>query len=109
MLLAAGVLVSDATMLRDIQPNDEGLMLQAAARIAHGQVPYDDFWWYYPPGQPYLLAVLWKAFGPSLLTWRIARVLSDAAVALLAFGLARRRAPVWLSLVAWLGAACAMA
>ena len=27
----------------------------AASRIADGQVPYWDFWWYYPPGQPYLL------------------------------------------------------
>ena len=42
-------------MLNGIQPNDEGLMLQAAARIAHGEVPYRDFWWFYPPGQPYLL------------------------------------------------------
>src|SRR5690349_553978 len=96
-------------MLNGIQPNDEGLMLQAASRIAHGQVPYSDFWWYYPPGQPYLLAVLWKVFGPSMLTWRIVRVVSDAAVAVLVFALARRRAPLWLSLVAWLGAACAMA
>ena len=30
-------------------------MLQAAARIADGQVPYRDFWWFYPPGQPLLL------------------------------------------------------
>ena len=109
LLFAAAAALSAVTMLKGFQPNDEGLMLQAAARIAHGQVPYSDFWWYYPPGQPYLLALLWKAFGPSMLTWRIVRVLSDATVAVLAFALARRRAPVWLSLVAWLGAACAMA
>jgi hypothetical protein len=109
LLFVAAAGLSAATMLKGFQPNDEGLMLQAAARIAHGQVPYSDFWWYYPPGQPYLLAVLWKAFGPSLLTWRIVRVLSDAAVAVLAFALARRRAPLWLSLVVWLATACAMA
>src|SRR3954471_9488638 len=109
LLSAAGAALSAATMLKGFQLNDEGLMLQAAARISHGEVPYKDFWWYYPPGQPYLLAVLWKAFGSSLLTWRIVRVVSDAAVAVLAFALARRRAPLWLSLVAWFGAACAMA
>ncbi|MFL5885989.1 MAG: glycosyltransferase 87 family protein [Thermoleophilaceae bacterium] len=109
LLFAGAAALSAATMVKGFQPNDEGLMLQAAARIAHGQVPYSDFWWYYPPGQPYLLALLWKVFGPSMLTWRIVRVLSDAAVAVLVFALARRRAPVWLSLVAWLGAACAMA
>src|SRR5690349_24179746 len=96
-------------MLNGIQPNDEGLMLQAASRIAHGQVPYKDFWWFYPPGQPYLLAALWKLFGPSLLTWRIVRVLSDAGVATLAYFLARRAAPPRLALAAWLAAACAMA
>ena len=66
-------------------------MLQAAARIAHGQVPYRDFWWFYPPGQPYLLGGLWALFGPSLLTWRIVRVLADATVAVLAYFLALPR------------------
>jgi hypothetical protein len=101
--------VSAITMLKGIQPNDEGLMLQAAARIAHGQVPYRDFWWFYPPGQPCLLGALWSLFGPSLLTWRIVRVLTDATVALLAYVLARRRASPPLALLAWLGAAGAMA
>ena len=61
-----------------IQPNDEGLMLQAAARIADGQVPYRDFWWFYPPGQPLLLGGLWALLGPSLLTWKIVRALARA-------------------------------
>ena len=39
-----------------IGPHDEGLMLQAARRIADGQWPYRDFWWNYGPGQPLLLA-----------------------------------------------------
>ena len=81
LLLAGAALISAVTILQGIQPNDEGLMLQAAGRIADGQVPYRDFWWFYPPGQPYVLAFLWKLFGPSLLTWRILRVLCDAAVA----------------------------
>src|SRR4051794_27326672 len=85
-------------------------MLQAAARIADGQVPYHDFWWFYPPGQPYLLAFLWKLFGPSLLAWRIVRVLCDAAVATLAWALARRGGASQHTAVAvWLAAALAMA
>jgi hypothetical protein len=108
-LFAGAALLSAITMLNGIQPNDEGLMLQAASRIAHGQVPYKDFWWFYPPGQPYLLAALWKVLGPSLLTWRIVRVLTDATVATLAYFLARRAAPPRLALAAWLAAACAMA
>ncbi|HEX8075924.1 MAG TPA: hypothetical protein VF545_13200 [Thermoleophilaceae bacterium] len=109
LLFAGAALLSGANMLDGVQPNDEGLMLQAADRIAGGQVPYRDFWWYYPPGQPYLLAGLWKLFGPSLLTWRIVRMAADAAVAVLAYRLARSRGPVGLALTAWLVAACAMA
>lgn len=109
VLFAAAALLSAVTMLQGIQVNDEGLMLQAAARIAEGQVPYHDFWWYYPPGQPYLLGGLWGAFGPSLLAWRIVRVLADATVAVLAYGLARRAAPPPLALAAWLASALAMA
>ncbi|MEA2307796.1 MAG: hypothetical protein QOI65_82 [Thermoleophilaceae bacterium] len=109
LLFAVAALLSGVTVLNGIQPNDEGLMLQAARRIAAGQVPYSDFWWYYPPGQPYLLGGVWKLFGPSLLEWRVVRVLSDATVAVLAYELARRRAGVPLALAAWLAAACAMA
>jgi hypothetical protein len=110
LLFTAAALISGITILSGIQPNDEGLMLAAAARIADGQVPYRDFWWFYPPGQPYLLAGLWEAFGPSLLAWRVVRVLCDAAVAVLAYVLALRAgASARLALVTWLAAALAMA
>ena len=107
-LLGAGI--SAVAVTRGLQPNDEGLMLAAADRIARGQVPYGDFWWFYPPGQPYLLGGLQELFGPSLLTWRIVRVLTDATVAALAFVLARRGGATTVpALVAWLAAALAMA
>ena len=110
LLFIGAALISGITMLDGIQPNDEGLMLQAAARIADGQVPYSDFWWFYPPGQPYLLAGLWELLGPSLLWWRVIRVLCDAGVALLVWSLARRGgASPRLALGAWLVAALAMA
>jgi hypothetical protein len=108
-LFVAGALVSGLTALQGIQPNDEGLMLQSAERIADGQVPYRDFWWFYPPGQPYLLAGLQELLGPSLLTWRIVRVLADATVAVLAYALARRAAGTGWSLAAWAAALLAMA
>jgi hypothetical protein len=108
-LFVAGVLVSGITALHGVQPNDEGLMLQAAERIAGGQVPYSDFWWFYPPGQPYLLAGLRELFGESLLPWRVVRVLADAGVAVLAYALARRAAGSRASLLAWAVAILAMA
>jgi hypothetical protein len=109
-LFAGAALLSAITMLDGIQPNDEGLMLQAAARIAHGEVPYKDFWWFYPPGQPLLLGGLWKVLGPSLLEWRVLRVLCDAAVTVLAWRLALRGgASPRVALAVWLAAALAMA
>jgi hypothetical protein len=110
LLFLGALVISGITLLDGIQLNDEGLMLEAARRIAGGQVPYSDFWWFYPPGQPYLLGGLWELFGPSLLPWRILRVLCDASVAVLAWSLARRGgASPRLALAVWLASALAMA
>src|SRR3954447_8884612 len=109
VLFVAAAALSACTILRGIGPHDEGLMLQAAARIASGEWPYRDFWFNYGPGQPLLLGALWKAFGPSLLTWRLVRVALDATVSVLAYALVRRAAPAWLALLTWAAVAAAMA
>src|SRR5687767_5817092 len=92
VLAALGALISGFSLLRGIDPFDEGLMLQAANRIAEGELPYRDFLYPYGPGQPFLLAGLQEIFGPSLLVWRVVRLLVDVAVPLVAFWLARREA-----------------
>ncbi len=122
VLLALAALLSASTIWQEIGPHDEGLMLQAAARIADGQLPYRDFWWNYAPGQPLLLAPFDALLGPSLVPWRVLRVGLDAVVALLAYRLVAREvaevagrlpdAPRWLAalpLLAWLAVAGAMA
>jgi hypothetical protein len=109
VLLALAAGLAGFTILQGISPHDEGLMLQAGARIAAGQLPYRDFWMNYPPGQPLVLAGLQKLFGPSLLTWRVVVTATDAIVALLAYRLTRRRAPEIYALGAWLAVAGAMA
>ena len=107
VLLAGGL--AGFTILRGIGPHDEGLVLAGAARVAHGQLPYRDFWTNYPPGQMLVLAGLDKVFGASLLHWRIVRVAIDAVVALEAYFLARREASQPVALLAWLAVAGAMA
>jgi hypothetical protein len=109
-LFALAAALSAFTLLRPISPHDEGLMLQAGVRIAHGQLPYRDFWTNYPPGQALLLAGLDKLFGVSLLSWRIVRVIVDAATALLAYRLVLRSGASrrW-ALAGWLGVAASMA
>src|SRR3954449_3688466 len=92
-LFAGAAALSACTLTRGIAPHDEGLMLQAASRIADGQWPYRDFWFNYGPGQPLLLA----PFAHSLIAWRVIRVALDASVAVLAFALVRRTAPLWLA------------
>jgi len=110
LLLALAALLSASTIWREIGPHDEGLMLQAAARIADGQLPYRDFWWNYAPGQPFLLAPFDALLGPSLVPWRVVRVVLDATVALLAYRLAvRETGSGRLALLAWTAVAGATA
>jgi hypothetical protein len=110
VLLALGAAISSLTILREIGPHDEGLMLQAATRIADGQWPYRDFWWNYAPGQPVLLGAIHAIAGPSLLAWRIVRVAVDAITAVLAFRLARREgATPTMGLGVWVAVIGAMA
>jgi hypothetical protein len=108
-LFAAAVAISAFSMLRGIDPFDEGLALQAASRVAGGQLPYHDFTWAYGPGQPYLLAGLADLFGPSLLVWRVVRVLVNAAVAVTVYALLRDRAGRAPAVAGALVAAAAMA
>ena len=74
-----------------------------------GEWPYRDFWLNYPPGEPLVLALLQRAFGPSLLSWRILLLALDGLVSVLAWRLARRRAGEIWALAAWLAVAGAMA
>src|SRR3954447_783937 len=109
LLFVAAAAISGFTIPRGIDPLDEGLTLQAARRVAEGELPYRDFLWSYGFAQPLLLGGLFKAFGGSLLWWRVVRVLVDAAAALVVFAVVRREAPAPVALAAWLVAACAMA
>jgi hypothetical protein len=107
-LLAAGL--AAFTIRRAVSPHDEGLMLQAGARIASGQWPYRDFWTNYPPGQATLLAGLDELFGVSMLAWRVVWTLAAASASLLAFRLLRRdQVSLGVALLAWLAVAGAMA
>jgi len=108
-LFAGAAVISGFTILQGGAPFDEGIVLQAARRVAGGQVVYRDFDWAYGPAQPYLLGAWFEAFGPSLLVWRVVRVLCDAAIAVVVYSLVRREGSHRLALAAWLAAACAMA
>lgn len=88
---------------------DEGFELTAAMRILGGQLPYRDFWFVYAPGEPYLLAGLFRVFGPSVIAARVMDTALRALLALAAWSVARRLAPrgaafaAWLVVALWLG------
>jgi hypothetical protein len=106
-LLAAGI--SAFTLLRYVDPFDEGLLLQAANRIAAGQWPYADFGWSYGPGQPMAGALAFELLGRSVLWWRFLWVAAVASAAVLAWDLVRRAAgPRW-ALAAWAAVAFTLA
>jgi len=106
VLLALGTAVAAIDLRAGIGPHDEGLMLQWGHRIASGEWPYRDFWCNYLPGQPLVQALL----GDSLVTWRVARAITGAIAALLAYLFVRREAgdDRW-ALGAWAGVAAALA
>ena len=109
LLFGLGALLSGLTILEGINPHDEGIVLQAAARVADGQLPYRDFYANYGPGQYYVVGALDAVFGPSLLAWRLVRVALDALVGVLAYALVRREAPAPFALGAWVAVVAVMA
>ncbi len=83
---------------RGLSSYDEGYTVYSAMRVAHGAVPYRDFWTVYAPGQFYVLAGLFKLFGESILVARLWDVLVRFALAVVVYRLAG-----WLTTptVAW--------
>ena len=103
-LWVAAAVVSGFTLRRYLGPLDEGILMQAATRMADGQWPWRDFGWSYGPGQPLVVMVLGQLFEPSLLWWRLLRVAADATCAVLVFALVRPYRPRW-AFAAWAAAA----
>jgi len=69
---------------------DEGIILQGAERVLHGQVPYRDFFSFYTPGSYYLTAAALKLLGDSLAAARTAVAIGASLVSALNYLLARR-------------------
>src|ERR1035437_4802978 len=70
--------------------NDEGIYLDGALRILHGESPYRDFFAITGPGTFWLLAALFRVFGVSLESARLLRALDMAAMTGLTYWIATR-------------------
>jgi len=88
---------------------DEGFAVFNATRVLDGELPYQDFWAIYPPGQLYALAGVYKLFGITLLASRLYDTLVRFALVLGFFLFARKVTNRFLAYLATLGAALMMA
>ena len=88
---------------------DEGAFNYGALRILDGSVPYRDFMIVTTPAHHYLLALLFKLFGVSLLLERLWQCLVLSALCAVIYAFARAALPAsfaflaWLLSVVWLG------
>jgi 4-amino-4-deoxy-L-arabinose transferase-like glycosyltransferase len=79
---------------------DEGIILQGAQRILEGQILYRDFFSFFTPGSYYLLALLFKIFGSSLLVARTALAFYGGIFSVFTYLMARRVCSRWAALAA---------
>ncbi|MGB8539691.1 MAG: hypothetical protein WCD57_24920 [Acidobacteriaceae bacterium] len=96
-------LVLAAGMSRRPGMFDEGITLTGAMRVAAGQVPHRDFYFLYGPAEVYILAGLFKVFGPSLLVERLFDLLLKGLIVTSVYAIAlsytRRSIAIFVSIV----------
>lgn len=72
-------------------PFDEGIVVVAAQSLLAGEIPYKDFFLImYPPGQVWVLALLFKIFSYSITPGRIYAVFMSVGISMLVFTLVLR-------------------
>jgi Dolichyl-phosphate-mannose-protein mannosyltransferase len=81
-----------------IEP-DEGIVLQGAQRILHGQVPYRDFFSFLTPGSYYQTAAFFKLFGSSFGVPRTTLAVFGSCMTWISYALTRRVCSRKLSLL----------
>lgn len=101
-LWVAAVLYLQPTMTAPLNIYDEGIIVYGATRVMYGELPYRDFWTQYSPGQLYVLAGLFRLFGPQIAVERWWDVAVRAALSLVMFMLAGVLSSQRAGLVAWL-------
>jgi Dolichyl-phosphate-mannose-protein mannosyltransferase len=99
-ILGCAFLFLIATMDRFAYPYDEGLILVGATRVLSDDIPYRDFYSIYGPGQFYVLAALFKVFGPSVLVERLWDFLVRSCVVLVIYLIVGRAWSRWRALFA---------
>lgn len=80
-------------------PWDESRIANGALEVLQGRLPLVDFYSSYAPGRYYLLALLFRLFGPSLVVERLMWVPFLALVPVVTYRCARRLMPAFFALL----------
>jgi len=89
-VFAVTAVVLGATMTRNANVFDEGIILGGAMRVLAGEVTHVDFYSCYGPAAYWAVALLFKLTGPSFLAARLLGVATAAGCVALGHGLAAR-------------------
>ncbi len=87
IFLAVAALLLAVHSHRVVATNDEGIVLDAAQRVAGGERPYVDFWAYMTPGSYWLQALAFHVLGISFFAGRVIVILDFALQCALVFWL----------------------
>ena len=74
---------------------DEGYIIYGAKRILNGQILYKDFFQFYPPGDFYLLALIFKLFGYGFTVARETTIVIQSLITTLLFYLGYKAIKSW--------------
>jgi len=78
---------------------DEGYILYGAKRVLDGQIIYKDFFQFYPPGNFYLLALVYKLFGYSFTVARETAIIIDSLINVMVFYLSYKAFKAWYAII----------
>ena len=89
LVLVLVCLLAFVSMFNMIELGDEGIICTGAWRITRGEIPYRDFFEIIPPVTFYVVAIFFKALGPSILAGRLVTFLTAIGLALLTLRLSK--------------------
>jgi len=101
--LVTGAFLTWLLAFRFVLSNDEGIFLEGALRILHGQVPYRDFFLLMGPGTFWLQALALRTLGVTLAASRAVTILDYSILAgCVVWLIARRASPLIAIWFGWL-------
>ena len=97
------------SMNRTVSLVDEGITLTGSIEVLDGRVLHRDFFSLYGPGQPYVLAALYRLFGVSVLVERAWDTIVRCATVVLVLLVVGQVAPRWIAFLVAIATALSLA